>query len=107
MAANFSLLLSDARLTDQRTFTCMVVAGANIVEYPVNIVVYSEYKLPCGKRIFYWNTALITFFLSSFAETPTELKISDKAEELEIGKPTKVGVFNAKHCYYLLNFRHL
>uniref|UniRef100_H2SSX6 Activated leukocyte cell adhesion molecule b n=1 Tax=Takifugu rubripes TaxID=31033 RepID=H2SSX6_TAKRU len=64
MAANFSLLLSDARLTDQRTFTCMVVAGANIVEYPVNIVVY---------------------------KTPTELKISDKAEELEIGKPTKLA----------------
>lgn len=63
MAADFSLLLSDARLTDQRTFTCMVVAGANIVEYPVNIVVYSEYKLPCGKRIVDWNTALITSFV--------------------------------------------
>lgn len=51
MAANSSLLLSDARLTDQRMFTCMVVAGENIVEYPVNIVVYSEYELPCGERI--------------------------------------------------------
>lgn len=63
MAANFSLLLSEARLTDQRTFTCMVVAGANIVEYPVNIVVYSEYKLPCGERIVDWNTALIELFV--------------------------------------------
>lgn len=45
MAANSSLLLSAAKLTDQRTFTCMMVAGANIVEYPVNVVVYSEYKL--------------------------------------------------------------
>lgn len=50
--------------------------------------------------------ALLTFFSSS-AETPTELKISDKAKELEIGKLTKVGVFNAKCCSYLRNFRHL
>lgn len=35
-------------------------------------------------------------FLSSSAETPTEVLISDKAEELEIGKLTKVGVFIAK-----------
>lgn len=45
MAANSSLLLSNAKLTDQRTFTCMVVSGADIAEYPVNVVVYSEYKL--------------------------------------------------------------
>ncbi len=45
MAENSSLLLSDAKLNDQRTFTCMVVAGADISEYPVNVVVYSEYKL--------------------------------------------------------------
>ncbi|CAG08893.1 unnamed protein product [Tetraodon nigroviridis] len=80
MAANSSLLLSDAKLSDQRTFTCMAVVGANIAEYPVNVVVYKK---------------------------PTELKISDKAEELEIGKLTKVGVFNAKCCFYLRNFRHL
>lgn len=42
MAANSSLLLSAAKLTDQRTFTCMVVASADISEYPVNVVVYSE-----------------------------------------------------------------
>lgn len=45
MAANSSLLLSAVKLTDQRTFTCMVVAGADITEYPVNVVIYSEYKL--------------------------------------------------------------
>lgn len=27
------------------------------------------------------------------AEAPTELSITDKAEDLEIGKPTKVGLF--------------
>lgn len=64
MAANASLLLTAARLTDQRKFTCMVVAGADISEYPVHVVVY---------------------------KTPANLKISDKAEELEIGKRTKLG----------------
>ncbi|KAM9358827.1 CD166 antigen homolog A-like [Symphorus nematophorus] len=64
LAANSSLLLSAAKLTDQRTFTCMVVAGADIREFPVNLVIY---------------------------KTPTDLQISDKAEELEIGKLTKLG----------------
>lgn len=45
MAANSSLLLSAAKLTDQRVFICMVVTGADIAEYPVNVVIYSEYKL--------------------------------------------------------------
>ncbi|XP_060928509.1 CD166 antigen homolog A-like [Limanda limanda] len=64
MAANFSLLLSEVRLSDQGTFTCMVVAGSNIPEYPVNVVIN---------------------------KTPAELEISDKAEELEIGKLTKLA----------------
>lgn len=46
MASNASLLLSAAKLTDQRTFTCMVVSGADITEYPVNVVIYSESKIP-------------------------------------------------------------
>lgn len=53
------------------------------------------------------TTPPLLTFVSSSAETPTELKISDKAEELEIGKLTKVGVFSAKCCSYLRNFRHL
>lgn len=64
IAANSSLLLSAAKLTDQRTFTCMVVASADIAEYPVNVVIY---------------------------KMPGDLEISDKAEELEIGKLTKLG----------------
>ncbi|KAM9319004.1 CD166 antigen homolog A-like [Pholidichthys leucotaenia] len=64
LASNSSLLLSAAKLTDQRTFTCMVVGSEDIIEYPVNVVIY---KLPAG------------------------LEISDKAEELEIGKFTKLG----------------
>uniref|UniRef100_A0A3Q3X0F0 Ig-like domain-containing protein n=1 Tax=Mola mola TaxID=94237 RepID=A0A3Q3X0F0_MOLML len=64
MAEDFSLLLSAAKLSDQRTFTCMVVAHADISEYPVNVLVY---------------------------KLPEELRISDKVEELEIGKLTKLG----------------
>ncbi|XP_028275875.1 CD166 antigen homolog isoform X2 [Parambassis ranga] len=71
MAANASLLLSAAKLTDQRKFTCMVVAGADISEYPVNVVIY---KAPAG------------------------LKISDQADELEIGKLTKLGTCIAHHA---------
>ncbi|CAJ1065270.1 CD166 antigen homolog isoform X4 [Xyrichtys novacula] len=69
LAANSSLLLSEAKLSDQRTFTCMVVAGADIAEYPINVVIY---------------------------KTPARLEIDDKAEELEIGKLTKLGRCVAK-----------
>lgn len=64
LAANSSLLLSAATLTDQRTFTCMEVVGADIAEYPVNVVIY---------------------------KFPAELEISEQSEELEIGKLTKLG----------------
>lgn len=47
LAENSSLLLSAAKLSDQRTFTCMVVAGADITEYPVHVVIYSEYRPAC------------------------------------------------------------
>ncbi|XP_041655767.1 CD166 antigen homolog isoform X2 [Cheilinus undulatus] len=69
LAANSSLLLSAAELSDQGTFTCMMVVGADIVEYPVNVVIY---------------------------KTPAGLEIKDKAEELEIGKLTKLGTCVAK-----------
>uniref|UniRef100_A0A665UGL7 CD166 antigen homolog A-like n=1 Tax=Echeneis naucrates TaxID=173247 RepID=A0A665UGL7_ECHNA len=64
MGANSNLLLSEARLSDQRTFTCMVVASQDIREYPVNVAIY---------------------------KMPAALEISEKAEELEIGKLTKLG----------------
>nr|XP_057936349.1 CD166 antigen homolog isoform X2 [Doryrhamphus excisus] len=63
MAANFSLLLRGAKLTDQRTFTCMVVLG-DIKEYPVQVVI---------------NKA------------PVDVEVSHKAEELEFGKLTKLA----------------
>lgn len=42
MSANFSLLLSSAKLSDQRTFTCMQADGYDIKEFTINVVVYSE-----------------------------------------------------------------
>uniref|UniRef100_A0A3P8SBW9 Activated leukocyte cell adhesion molecule b n=1 Tax=Amphiprion percula TaxID=161767 RepID=A0A3P8SBW9_AMPPE len=69
MAANSSLLLSAAKLTDQRTFTCMVVAREDIMEYPINVMIY---------------------------KSPEGLEISDQAEALEIGKLTKLGTCVAK-----------
>uniref|UniRef100_A0A3P8SAT8 Activated leukocyte cell adhesion molecule b n=1 Tax=Amphiprion percula TaxID=161767 RepID=A0A3P8SAT8_AMPPE len=67
MAANSSLLLSAAKLTDQRTFTCMVVA---------------------------LKPSSLTCFFST--ESPEGLEISDQAEALEIGKLTKLGTCVAK-----------
>ena len=46
LAANSSLLLSSAKLTDQRTFTCMMVLSSDIKEFPVSVEIYSEYELP-------------------------------------------------------------
>uniref|UniRef100_A0A3P8WHH5 Activated leukocyte cell adhesion molecule b n=1 Tax=Cynoglossus semilaevis TaxID=244447 RepID=A0A3P8WHH5_CYNSE len=64
MADNSSLLLSAAKLLDQRTFTCMIVVGSNIKEYPVNVIIY---------------------------KTPSKLEITEQAGQLEIGKLTKLG----------------
>lgn len=80
MASNSSLLLSTAKLSDQRTFTCMVVAGEDIVEYPVNVVIY---------------------------KTPLGLEISEKAAELEIGKPTKLGKCIAENANPAVNITWL
>ncbi|XP_055370341.1 CD166 antigen homolog A isoform X2 [Betta splendens] len=39
---SFSLLISKATLTDQRTFTCMVVSGTNLMEYRTIVAVYKK-----------------------------------------------------------------
>lgn len=79
LASNSSLLLSAARLSDQRTFTCMVV-GEDIAEYPVNVVIY---KAPLG------------------------LQISEKAAEMEIGKLTKLGKCVAENTNPAVNITWL
>ncbi|KAF6725764.1 CD166 antigen-like protein A [Oryzias melastigma] len=69
LGSNYSLLLSDVKLTDQGTFTCYLVTSGNILEYRTTLEVI---KSPAG------------------------LEMVDKAEELEIGKLTKLGVCTAK-----------
>uniref|UniRef100_A0A3Q2QC40 Activated leukocyte cell adhesion molecule b n=1 Tax=Fundulus heteroclitus TaxID=8078 RepID=A0A3Q2QC40_FUNHE len=70
LGANLSLLLSDAKLTDQHTFICMVVVKT-IDEHSVKLVIQ---KLP---------------------EAPL---ITEKAEALEIGKRTKLGTCVSKNA---------
>lgn len=41
----FSLLITQASLKDQKTFTCMVVSDANLLEFPVSVLVYSKHKI--------------------------------------------------------------
>uniref|UniRef100_A0A8C2WTQ2 Activated leukocyte cell adhesion molecule a n=1 Tax=Cyclopterus lumpus TaxID=8103 RepID=A0A8C2WTQ2_CYCLU len=41
---NFSLHITKASLKDQKTFTCMVVSGSNLTEYPVSVAVYSKLR---------------------------------------------------------------
>uniref|UniRef100_A0A673ATK2 Activated leukocyte cell adhesion molecule a n=1 Tax=Sphaeramia orbicularis TaxID=375764 RepID=A0A673ATK2_9TELE len=60
----FNLLISQATLNDQRTFTCMVVSATNLMEYPVSVTVNKK---------------------------PSSVEIMDKAEVLQKDKPTVVG----------------
>uniref|UniRef100_A0A4W5QSD4 Activated leukocyte cell adhesion molecule b n=1 Tax=Hucho hucho TaxID=62062 RepID=A0A4W5QSD4_9TELE len=68
MAENSSLLIAAATLKDEKTFTCMVVAGADISEYPVKLLIH---------------------------KAPTGVEITALAAELEIGKPTQLGQCSA------------
>lgn len=61
---DFSLLITQASLKDQRTFTCMVVSDANLMEYPASVVVYKK---------------------------PSSVQIMDKSELLQKDKLTAVG----------------
>ncbi|XP_062341514.1 CD166 antigen homolog isoform X1 [Osmerus eperlanus] len=65
ITANYSLLISQGSLSEQRTFTCMVVSSSNLDEYSVNVQVHKKPSLP---------------------------QIQDKAKELENTKLTALGV---------------
>ncbi|KAL0993750.1 hypothetical protein UPYG_G00113130 [Umbra pygmaea] len=65
IAANFSLLIQDGSMVDQRIFTCMVVYTSNLDEHPVSVLVYKK---------------------------PLPPQIKDIAKELENGKLTPLGV---------------
>lgn len=45
---DFSLFITQVSMADQRTFTCMVVGTADILEYPVQLAVY---KVPSQPQI--------------------------------------------------------
>lgn len=68
MGDSSSLLISNATLRDQNIFTCMVVGDSDISEFPLEVVVL---------------------------KAPSKLELSGKAEELEIGKLTKLGECSA------------
>ncbi|KAM4590302.1 CD166 antigen homolog A-like [Fundulus diaphanus] len=78
LAANLSLLLADAKLTDQHTFTCMVVYPGDLNEPSVKLVVQ--------------------IFLLFITESPEAPFITNKAEALEIGKRTKLGTCIANNA---------
>jgi len=63
MVDNGSMFLEALTLEDQKVFTCMVVTKDLFSEYHINVVVHKD---------------------------PTELKLLDQAEELEIGKLAKI-----------------
>lgn len=100
MDKNSSLLISAAKLSDQRTFTCMVVTGGDVFEYPVNVLIHSESELAeklskCPHSSAVTDTSNTQPFHShcffpSTTELPAKLEISGEAEELEIGRLTKV-----------------
>ncbi|TNN53186.1 CD166 antigen A [Liparis tanakae] len=60
----FSLHITKASLKDQKTFTCMVVSGSELSEYPVSVLVYKK---------------------------PSSVQIMDKSEVLQKDKATTVG----------------
>ncbi|KAM9846844.1 CD166 antigen homolog A isoform 2-T2 [Aulostomus maculatus] len=60
----YNLLINQASLKDQKTFTCMVVSGSNLMEYPVSVVVHKK---------------------------PSSAEIMDKPAVLQKDKPTTVG----------------
>uniref|UniRef100_A0A665TNL8 CD166 antigen homolog A-like n=1 Tax=Echeneis naucrates TaxID=173247 RepID=A0A665TNL8_ECHNA len=48
----FNLLITQASLTDQKTFTCMVVSESNLMEFSVSVFVHSVYAVLCLVRYF-------------------------------------------------------
>lgn len=59
-----SLCITQASLKDQKTFTCMVVSGTNLMEFPVSVFVHKK---------------------------PSSVQIIDKSDVLQKDKPVTVG----------------
>ncbi|XP_067307294.1 activated leukocyte cell adhesion molecule b isoform X2 [Pseudorasbora parva] len=65
---DFSLVIRQVTMADQKTFTCMVVKE-DIFEYPVQLVIY---KLPSQPKITNQTTAMAVGKLTTLAECRTE-----------------------------------
>ncbi|XP_056329742.1 activated leukocyte cell adhesion molecule b isoform X2 [Danio aesculapii] len=66
---DFGLVITQVSLADQKTFTCMVVAADDILEYPVQLVIY---KTPLQPQIANLTTAMEIGKLTTLAECHTE-----------------------------------
>ncbi|XP_072548303.1 activated leukocyte cell adhesion molecule b isoform X2 [Salminus brasiliensis] len=69
LTENLSLRIAQAKLSDQRMYTCMVVIGTDIFEYPVQVTIL---------------------------KTPSGPMIANQAKEMEIGKLTLLGECSTK-----------
>uniref|UniRef100_A0A672S1C2 CD166 antigen homolog A-like n=1 Tax=Sinocyclocheilus grahami TaxID=75366 RepID=A0A672S1C2_SINGR len=58
---DFSLIITQVTMADQRTFTCMLVWKEDILEYPVQLTIYS--KLPNNQRDF---SSLVLYSISLY-----------------------------------------
>uniref|UniRef100_A0A9J8B419 Activated leukocyte cell adhesion molecule b n=1 Tax=Cyprinus carpio carpio TaxID=630221 RepID=A0A9J8B419_CYPCA len=66
---DFSLVITQVTMTDQRTFTCMVVEKDDILEYPVQVTIY---KVPSQPQITNLTTAMAVGKPTMLAQCRTE-----------------------------------
>ncbi|KAB5550235.1 hypothetical protein PHYPO_G00051470 [Pangasianodon hypophthalmus] len=76
LTKNLSLQISQAKIADQKTFTCMVVAGTDILEYPVQVTIQ---------------------------KTPSPPTITNQAKVLELGKLTTLAECSTKDANPVAN----
>uniref|UniRef100_A0A4W4FEH4 Ig-like domain-containing protein n=1 Tax=Electrophorus electricus TaxID=8005 RepID=A0A4W4FEH4_ELEEL len=76
LTRDLSLRISQAKLVDQKIFTCMVVIGADIFEHPVQVTVQKAPSVPT---------------------------ITNQAIEAEIGKLTTLGECSTQNAYPAAN----
>lgn len=46
LSENYSLAISNARITDEKRFVCMLITEENVFEVPALVKVFSKYTLP-------------------------------------------------------------
>ncbi|TKS83852.1 CD166 antigen -like protein [Collichthys lucidus] len=51
----YNLLITKATLSDQKTFTCMVVSGTNLMEYSVTVSVSSKFNTDTKRHLKSWS----------------------------------------------------